>query len=108
MAVRNDSKDAVAIVGVGTAAYVRDAQASLRSLTLNACVSASQDAGLAAHDIDGLCGSTHTIAPQETLAGLGIGEVSWHAQLVVPFTSHLIAAVHAVHAGICDTALVYP
>jgi acetyl-CoA acetyltransferase len=107
MAVRNDSKDAVAIVGVGTAGYVRDAQASLRSLTLDACVSAIQDAGLAAHDIDGLCGSTHTIAPQEALAGLGIGEVSWHAQLVVPLTSHIIAAVHAVHAGICDTALVY-
>lgn len=107
MTGRNAAMDAVAIVGVGSAGYVRDAGASVRSLTLDACIAAIRDAGLAAGDIDGLCGSTHTIPPQEVLAGLGIPEVSWHAQLVVPFTSHVIEAMHAVHAGACDTALVY-
>ena len=107
MGGRNPSKDAVAIVGVGSAGYTRDAQASVRSLALEACVGAMRDAGLVAADVDGICGTTHSIAPQEVLAGLGIPRIGWHEHLVVPFTSHVIAATHAVYAGICDTALVY-
>ena len=58
-------------------------------------------------DIDGLCGSTHTIAPQEVLVGLGIPEITWHAQLVVPFVSHVVASMNAVFAGACESVLAY-
>lgn len=107
MGPRNPARDAVAIVGVGSAGYTRDARSSVRSLTLDACVAAIRDAGLGAGDVDGICGTTHSIAPQEVLAGLGIPRIGWHEHLVVPFTSHVIAAANAVFAGICDTALVY-
>jgi acetyl-CoA acetyltransferase len=107
MAQRNPARDLIAIVGVGSAGYVRDAGRSLRDLTLTACVEAIAEAGLTPSDIDGLCGSTHTIAPQEVLAGLGIPEVTWHAQLVVPFSSHVIESMQAVYSGVCDTALAY-
>ena len=99
--------DAVAIVGVGSDGYVRDSGRSVRDLTLSACVGALEDAGLAPSDIDGLCGTTHTIPPQEVLVGVGIPQVTWHAQLVVPFISHVIASMNAVFAGSCESVLAY-
>ena len=40
-------------------------------------------------------------------AMLGIPEVTWFANPMIPFVNHLAAAVSAVAAGLCDTVLAY-
>jgi acetyl-CoA acetyltransferase len=60
---------------------------------------------LAAKDVDGICGST--VAAQYVQAALGIPEVTWFANPPPVIGNQLVAAVAAVHSGMCDVALVY-
>src|SRR5258708_30443059 len=99
--------DQVAIVGVGTTPYTRDGRKSLRRLTLDAAMSAIRDAGLTARDVDGIVGSTSTIDAHAMQSGLGIPEVSWSANLRIPFTAMVIQATNAIYAGVCHTVLAY-
>jgi acetyl-CoA acetyltransferase len=99
--------DQVAIVGLGTTPYTRDGNKSLRRLTLEAAMSAVRDAGLTARDIDGIVGSTSTIDAHAMQSGLGVPEVSWSANLRIPFTAMVIQATNAIHAGVCSTVLAY-
>ena len=72
---------------------------------LEASIEAIRDAGLGAGDIDGICGST--VAAQYVQAALGIPEVRWFANPQSVIGNQMVAAVSAVVAGLCDTALVY-
>jgi acetyl-CoA acetyltransferase len=91
--------DQIAIVGLGTTPYARDGGKSLRRLTLDAAMSAIRDAGLTARDVDGIVGSTSTIDAHAVQSGLGIPEVTWSANLRIPFTAMVI--------GVCSTVLAY-
>ena len=103
---RNPARDQVAVVGLGRSPYARDrAGCTPGSLVIDAAIAAIRDAGLSASDIDGICGST--VATQYVQAALGIGEVSWFANPATVIGNQFVAAVAAVHSGVCDTALVY-
>ena len=103
---RNPARDQVAIVGIGRSPYSRDRDGcSPGSLVLEACIDAVGDAGLAKEDIDGLIGST--VSAQWVQAALGIPAVSYFANPPIIIGNQLVAAVGAVHSGVCDTVLMY-
>lgn len=103
---RNPAMDQVAIVGLGRSPYGRDRSGCTPgSLVIDAAIAAVRDAGLGAADIDGICGSS--VSAQYVQAALGIPAVSWFANPPIVIGNQLVAAVAAVHSGMCDTALVY-
>lgn len=103
---RNPAMDQVAIVGLGRSPYARDRQGCTPgSLVSEACVIAIRDAGLAAADIDGICGSM--VSAQWVQAALGIPGVAWFANPQAVIGNQITAAVAAVSSGMADTVLVY-
>lgn len=107
---RNPLAGKVAIAGIGATAYGRDLGRSPLSLGLEAATRAIADAGLDKQAIDGICGTGVT-----PLAMGGAGFLSLQGALGIERTtwgqngwlgSALVHAVAAVHAGLCDTALV--
>jgi acetyl-CoA acetyltransferase len=103
---RNPLKDRVAISDVATTGFVaRNSDRSPMSLAVEACSAVLRDTGLSAADVDGLCGSIP--AAPELQAALGLPEVTWFANPVIPFGNHLVASVAAVHSGLCDVVLAY-
>jgi acetyl-CoA acetyltransferase len=103
---RNPARDQVAIVGLGRSPYARSRDGCTPgSLVIEACLAAARDAGLGPSDIDGLCGSM--VAAQYVQAALGLPRVSWFANPQAVIGNQVVAAVAAVHSGMCDTALVY-
>jgi acetyl-CoA acetyltransferase len=99
--------DAVAIANAATTGFVASNRArSAGSLAVEASTAVLRDTGLVAADIDGICGSAVPTAPWMQ-AALGIPEVTWFANPMIPFGNHIAAAVSAVHGGLCDTVLVY-
>ena len=103
---RNPARDQVAIVGLGRSPYARDRDGCTPgSLVIEACLAAFRDAGLGASDIDGICGSM--VAAQYVQAALGIPQVGWFVNPQAVIGNQIVAAVAAVHSGMCDTALVY-
>ena len=104
--VRNPAKDQVAIVGLGRSPYSRDRTGCTPgSLVLEAAIAAIGDAGLSGADIDGICGSM--VSAQWVQAALGIERVNWFANPQAVIGNQVVAAVAAVHSGMCETALVY-
>ena len=96
----------MAIVGLGRSPYSRDrAGATPGSLVLEAAIAALRDAGLAATDVDGICGSA--VKAQYVQAGLGIPQVSWFANPPMVIGNQVVAAVAAVASGMSDTVLMY-
>jgi len=105
MMVRNPAKDAVAIVGLGTTPYRRDAGGkSPLALACDAAVAALADCGLAPQDVDGV-GAT-TVPSGSIQAALGVGEVGWWVNVTMPVSLVMMEAVNAVFSGACTTALV--
>lgn len=103
---RNPLKDAVAIAGAATTGFTpHNTDRSQLSYVAEAAVAVLGDCGLSAADVDGVCGS----APDASVvqAALGIPEVTWFANPVIPFVNHLAAAVSAVHSGLCEVVLAY-
>src|SRR5262249_4055829 len=99
-------QDQVAIVGLGYTPYSRDSQKSTMGLVTDAARMAIRDAGLTAQDINGIAGPQ--VRPDLVQGALGIPECTDYLQTTLPpFFQQLFAAMHAVHAGMCDTALVY-
>ncbi|HMC72375.1 MAG TPA: thiolase family protein, partial [Mycobacteriales bacterium] len=99
-------KDQVAIVSAATTGFTpRNTERSQASYALEASIAAIREAGLTAADIDGICGTT----PDATYvqAALGIPEVTWFANPVIPFVNQLAAATSAVYSGLCETVLCY-
>ena len=103
---RNAVKDKVAFADAATTGFTpHNTERSALSLVTEASIAVLRSTGLTAADVDGICGSIPS-APRVQSA-LGIPEVTWFANPVVPFVNQLTAAVGAVHAGFCDVVLAY-
>ncbi len=99
-------KDKVAFAAAATTGFVgRDSGRSQASLAAEACTAVLRECGLTAADVDGLCGSEPAAPAVQSM--LGIPEVTWFANPVIPFVNQVAAAASAVHAGLCDVVLAY-
>ncbi|MGE0801962.1 MAG: thiolase family protein [Lautropia sp.] len=114
----NRIKDRIAIVGVGSAGYRRDAGGlSGRGLAYQACVRALSDANLSHGDVDGVCASSVwdntydrtvvDIRPRahQLAAALGLSEVTHFSNVSPVIGFHLADAANAIFAGDCETVL---
>ncbi len=107
--VANPVKDKVAVVGVGSTGFFRDAGGrSSASLAAEACVKAIRDAGLTREDIDGVVAAAEPGAPtpNQLASTLGIPTVTHHSRPAPVAGFGFIDAVNAIFSGACDTALV--
>lgn len=108
MSTRNPLKDEIAIAGVGSTGFSRSSEASGLELLARASVAAIRDAGLSAADIDGVVvpGEPGGVNPGVLATALGLPRVTHFARPVPVAMFSLLDAVHAVHSGACDAALV--
>jgi acetyl-CoA acetyltransferase len=106
----------VAAVGVGYSALSRGDNPDYRSLTLDACRAALDDAGLAPADLDGMVQFTHSSdsleAPDTSYVQrvLGVINLGFFMDLARTGPSGVgppMAAVLAVASAACDTVLAY-
>ena len=102
---RFPARDQVAIVGVGTTPFSRDAGKSDVALAVEACKNAIRDAGLTKNDIDGI--SATMLPAQVVQAALGIPEITYFVNSFPTFAQQIVNAMNAVFAGVCDTVLCY-
>lgn len=103
---RNPMKDQVAIAGAATTGFVaKNSGRSQTSLAAEACIAVIKQCGLTRNDIDGLCGSWPSASVLQS--ALGIPEITWSGNPVIPLVDHVATAAAAVHAGLCEVALVY-
>ena len=103
---RNPMKDRVAIAGAAsTGFHANNTVRSQASYVAEACKAVLAQCGLAPGDVDGLCGSLPLAPAVQSM--LGIPEVTWFANPMIPFGSHVAAAASAVHSGLCDVVLAY-
>jgi acetyl-CoA acetyltransferase len=107
---RNPIRDQVAIVGLGSTGFSRDAGGrSSKALACDAALRALRDAGLGAKDIDGIVGAAEPGAPRpnEMTAALGLPQVSHFSQPTPVAIFALVDAINAIFSGSCDTVLLY-
>ncbi len=103
---RNTFKDMVAIASATTTGFTAaNTPRSQTSLAAEAGIAAIRAAGLTAADIDGLCGSWPSTPVLQS--ALGIPHLTWSGNPVIPLVDHVATAAAAVHAGLCETVLVY-
>lgn len=99
-------KDKVAIAGAATTGFVaKNSGRSQTSLAAQSSIDVIRQCGLTRDDIDGLCGSWPSAAILQS--SLGIPEVTWFGNPVIPMVDHVATAAAAVHAGLCEVVLVY-
>ncbi|HXO53450.1 MAG TPA: thiolase family protein, partial [Mycobacterium sp.] len=99
-------KDRVAIAGASTTGFVaKNLNRSQASLAAEACIDVIRKCGITREDVDGLCGSWPSAAVLQSV--LGIPELTWFGNPVIPMVDHVATAAAAVHAGLCEVALVY-
>jgi acetyl-CoA acetyltransferase len=104
--VRNTMKNRVAISAAATTGFVaKNSGRTQTSLAAQAAIDAIRAAGLTKDDIDGLCGSWPSSA--ELQSALGLPRLTWSGNPMIPLVDHVATAAAAVHAGLCDTVLVY-
>jgi acetyl-CoA acetyltransferase len=103
---RNPMKDRIAIAAAATTGFeARNTDRSQASYVAEACKAVLDQCGLTPRDVDGLCGSMPLAPVVQSM--LGIPEVTWFANPMIPFGNHLGAAASAVHSGLCDVVLAY-
>jgi acetyl-CoA acetyltransferase len=103
---RNPIKDRVAVAGAATTGFhARNTDRSQASYVAEACKDVLDQCGLTPRDIDGLCGSMPLAPAVQSM--LGIPEVTWFANPMIPFGNHLAAAASAVYSGLCEVVLAY-
>jgi acetyl-CoA acetyltransferase len=101
----------VVIAGIGETDYVRGTSRSLQELALEACTRACADAGIAAHEIDGLIQPIAGLGLplQDIFVPLGVAELSFHATLSLggagPAAAVALGA-KAISAGLATTVVV--
>jgi acetyl-CoA acetyltransferase len=99
-------KDSVAIASAATTGFTPHNTARSQTwYAARACLAALDAAGLSTEDVDGLCGSWPSAAALQS--ALGVPELTWSANPVIPFGNHIAAAASAIHSGLCEVALVY-
>ena len=104
-------QDATAIVGIGQTEFSKAAGRSETQLAAEAIVSALNDAGLRASDVDGLV--SYTIDPvdeTELVRSLGIPQVDFSSR--VPYGGGgsqgvILHAAAAIAAGVADVVVAY-
>jgi acetyl-CoA acetyltransferase len=100
----NPAKDQVAFASAATTGFRRDSgEVTPASLALDACITAIKDAGVAAHDINGLVGAN----PQYIQSALGIPHLTYWNGAGIPFVSAIANAMNAVYTGAADVVLAY-
>jgi acetyl-CoA acetyltransferase len=98
-------RDQVAIVGVGTTDFSRDAGRSELGLVVDASKKAIRNAGLSKEDIDGMSG---TMCPAHIVQGaLGVPRLNWFVNSYPTFPQQIVNAMNAVFSGACETVLAY-
>lgn len=103
---RSPLKDRVAIAGAATTGFhPHNTQRSQASYVAEASKAVLRQVGITPADIDGLCGSFPPAPVVQST--LGIPEITWFANPVIPFGNHVAAAASAIHAGLCDVVLAY-
>jgi acetyl-CoA acetyltransferase len=103
---RTGMKDRVAIAGASTTGFVaKNSGRSQASLAAEASIDVIRKCGLQRDDVDGLCGSWPSAAVLQSV--LGIPEVTWSGNPVIPMVDHVATAAAAVYAGLCEVVLVY-
>ncbi|MCA9502161.1 MAG: thiolase family protein [Myxococcales bacterium] len=110
MARRNPIRDRVAIVGLGSTEFSRDAGGrSPAALACEASIAAIRDSGIAREEIDGVVGALEPGAPRpsQLAAMLGLSSVTHHSSPMPVAMFGLIDAMTAIFAGQCDTVLLY-
>lgn len=99
-------RDMVAIAAASTTGFVaKNSGRSQASLVAEAATDVLRTCGLAAADVDGLCGSSPPAPMVQSM--LGIPEITWFDNPPIPFVNHIATAAAAVHAGLCDVVLAY-
>jgi acetyl-CoA acetyltransferase len=102
----NPVKDRIAIAGAATTGFhASNTPRTRASDVAQAAKQVLEQCELEPADIDGLCGSLPEAPYVQSM--LGIPEVTWFANPMIPFGNHLAAAVSAIHAGLCNVALAY-
>jgi len=110
MARRNPMRDEVAIVGLGSTEFGRDAGGrSPASLAAEAALAAIRDAGVGKQDIDGVVGALEPGAPRanQMVAMLELPNVTHHSSPMPVAVFGLVDAMTAIFSGQCDTVLLY-
>ncbi len=103
---RNPMKDRVAIAGAATTGFhPANTRRTQASYVAEAAKKVLEQCGLSPGDVDGLCGSLPAAPAVQSM--LGIPEVTWFANPIIPFGNHLAAAASAIHGGLCDVVLAY-
>jgi len=107
---RNPIRDQVAIVGIGSTGFSRDAGGrSSKALACEASIRAIRDAGFEASDIDGIVGAAEPggPSPNQMSAALGLPQVTHFSSPSPVAVFALVDAINAVFSGACDTLLLY-
>jgi acetyl-CoA acetyltransferase len=104
----------VAIAGVGSTTFTKASERSVLDLATDAALTAIADAGLRPEDVDGLVSyfwsARDTVFPAELVRALGMTECHYQAFDALGGSwacSAVITAAMAIHAGLCETVLVY-
>jgi acetyl-CoA acetyltransferase len=99
-------KNRVAFAAAATTGFTaKNTERSQASYAAEACIAALAACGLRREDVDGLCGSSPSAPEMQSI--LGLPEITWFANPMIPFINHIAAASAAVDAGLCEVALVY-
>jgi len=101
------ARDQAAIVGVGEAGYCRHPGSGVSAveLTLQACVAAIADAGIAASTIDGVMTPFLNCSAEDVASNLGIRDLRYAVQVNMggaSATASLQSAAMAVTCGVAD------
>ena len=110
MARRNPMRDEIAIVGVGSTEFSRDAGGiSAAKLGAEACINAIRDAGIEKSEIDGVVGALEPGSPRanQMAAILGLESITHHSSPMPVAIFALVDAMTAIFSGQCDTVLLY-
>jgi len=110
VARRNPIRDEIAIVGLGSTEFSRDAGGrSAASLAAEACINAIHDAGIDKSEIDGVVGALEPGAPRanQMSAILGLSDITHHSSPMPVALFGVVDAMTAIFSGQCDTVLLY-
>jgi acetyl-CoA acetyltransferase len=100
------AKDRVAIASAATTGFTAsNTDRTQLSYAVEASIAALRAAELGPADVNGIIGSQPTA--ERLQRALGIPEVTFFANPVVPFVNQLTVAVGAIFSGLCDVVLAY-